>query len=686
MANIPPKYPLFEYLKVEQESVAKVKKVMEQAAKDIEKDILAAANKKGVSGRVTRLQLQAQKAAINEHLGRDIKNVGNITANGQQAAAKKASEVVSQYELTLQQMVADKDKLELVKKSAALQAASTYDTVMARQQSSHIPLSKQVYQTGKVVSGQVDNMINSALARGLTWKEFAAEAKSFVSPTTPGGASYAANRLARTEINNAFHSSALQRFQDSGLCTGVDWNLSSSHPEGDECDTFASESPYDPKKVPSKPHPFCLCYVTPALPSEEEFLENLLNGDYDDEDWAKEVDKPAVKAKYKPSGLTPEQKIKAAETRAKNKAAKEAAAKEAALKPKVLSKEEKWLGKAMPKKPLAPMAPKTTGEKAFADWEAKVSKRFADFAAKTGNLKNDIKKSNNWVKFQNVIQKNHIGSLDELLAGKYIDQDLYDDAIKAMKAAKKVDPKDAAAFKKASAEFTGKLADYDIDILDWREINGIKSTAKGMEGAIDWKTNQAGVAWAKKNLAVAEGASRTAAKTYTGGSYHAWNDALRAAKGKVPTGQYAEMTKNLDKAFAPVPEDIIVHRGTSWIEFARGEVRSNQLPPPPPTDMIGSVQTNYGYMSTSVGKEAAFNSKPVNMRIRVPAGEETSYVQPYSNFPQEREMMLKRNSNLYIHDVYPDPNKPYGGWIVDAEVIPDGVDASTWVPMPSARR
>lgn len=33
--------------------------------------------------------------------------------------------------------------------------------------------------------------------------------------------------------------------------------------------------------VPEKPHPQCLCFITPYLPDEDEFLNKLLNGDYD---------------------------------------------------------------------------------------------------------------------------------------------------------------------------------------------------------------------------------------------------------------------------------------------------------------------------------------------------------------------------------------------------------------------
>jgi hypothetical protein len=34
--------------------------------------------------------------------------------------------------------------------------------------------------------------------------------------------------------------------------------------------------------VPRKPHPQCLCFITPETVSEEEFFDKLLSGDYHD--------------------------------------------------------------------------------------------------------------------------------------------------------------------------------------------------------------------------------------------------------------------------------------------------------------------------------------------------------------------------------------------------------------------
>jgi hypothetical protein len=97
--------------------------------------------------------------------------------------------------------------------------------------------------------------------------------------------SYAANRLARTEINNAYHAASWDRYNKSVIVDEVEWLLSSSHPEDDICNDYATQSPFKKNAVPAKPHPNCYCYIVPSLPTEEQFLERLFAGEYGDEPW-----------------------------------------------------------------------------------------------------------------------------------------------------------------------------------------------------------------------------------------------------------------------------------------------------------------------------------------------------------------------------------------------------------------
>lgn len=282
---IPQKYPLLTLLRLEQANAVYLRRMLAETAATVDKQ-LKALNVGGVSSEVTRLQLEAQRASIKAYLNQDFSTIESVVRNGQKEAAAAASEVVSKYEATLQKLVLTRTQMDVIAQGEALRAANGVEAAMRRmEKTSFVPLSKQVYKTQQLASGWIDDQINQALIKGSTWNELARAISGSIDPGVPGGVSYAAERLARTEINNAFHASAAKRYNDSMLVESVDWHLSTSHPEGDICDSLASDGPYKADRIPKKPHPYCYCYITPNLPTEEEFFENLFDGKYDDEIW-----------------------------------------------------------------------------------------------------------------------------------------------------------------------------------------------------------------------------------------------------------------------------------------------------------------------------------------------------------------------------------------------------------------
>jgi hypothetical protein len=143
-------------------------------------------------------------------------------------------------------------------------------------------LSARVYHNAALARGHVERTVREGVAAGLTAKELARDVYQYVSPTTPGGMSYAAMRLARTEINNAFHERQKAGANRPGV-KAVKWNLSGSHKVPDECNVYAAHKPYDKDAVPDKPHPQCFCYLTYVMMSPDEFAEALSSGSFDDE-------------------------------------------------------------------------------------------------------------------------------------------------------------------------------------------------------------------------------------------------------------------------------------------------------------------------------------------------------------------------------------------------------------------
>jgi len=166
-------------------------------------------------------------------------------------------------------------------RAEATRAAAQVDRALTRITTSRIPLSEQVYKTRQLTNGLVDRRVNAMLAAGMSQREIAKGVRDLISPNVPGGVSYAALRLGRTEINNAAHASAINRGRSKPWVHGFDWHLSGSHPRTDICNDIELGSPYSKEDVPDKPHPQCLCYVTAASDDEALFQERLLNGDYD---------------------------------------------------------------------------------------------------------------------------------------------------------------------------------------------------------------------------------------------------------------------------------------------------------------------------------------------------------------------------------------------------------------------
>ena len=148
-------------------------------------------------------------------------------------------------------------------------------------------LADRIYRNGEITVLKVGQIVEESLALQRSAREIARLVRSYYSPDVPGGASYAAMRLGRTEINNAHHNTTIRLSETLPWVEGYRWHLSSSHPKPDECDEFAShdeglgEGVFGKGNVPSKPHPHCLCYVEVAQMERAEFLEGLIAGRFD---------------------------------------------------------------------------------------------------------------------------------------------------------------------------------------------------------------------------------------------------------------------------------------------------------------------------------------------------------------------------------------------------------------------
>jgi hypothetical protein len=83
-------------------------------------------------------------------------------------------------------------------------ARSGVDAYLARRHN-NFTLSQRVYRNRALSRGYVERVINNGLLLGKSPAEIAKDVRQFISPNTPGGTSYAAMRLGRTEVVNAYH-------------------------------------------------------------------------------------------------------------------------------------------------------------------------------------------------------------------------------------------------------------------------------------------------------------------------------------------------------------------------------------------------------------------------------------------------------------------------------------------------
>lgn len=277
---------LHPMLRVVRRSDAEIRLLLEKAAQAAESDV-----RRLVPGNVVRRgQLSAAMQAVRRTLRDLFADVGDNIRTGRTEAANAALLSAFEWEEPLYRAAGlSKPQRDRLRTATATLSDRNVNLMLRRFNTEQIPLSRQVYRSRQLASGWVDNIVNLGIGRGLTARELAQEVSSSIRPDTRGGVAYAAMRLARTELNAAFHTAAIVSTADRPWVSGMHWHLSKSHPRPDICDEYANQDKFGlgdgvfPKvSVPSKPHPQCFCFVTPELQDEDDFIAALARGSYDE--------------------------------------------------------------------------------------------------------------------------------------------------------------------------------------------------------------------------------------------------------------------------------------------------------------------------------------------------------------------------------------------------------------------
>lgn len=242
-------------------------------------DLVEASTGEGVGAVTRRRQLKARRGALSKLSEILFDQVETVISDGVQSAWQLAADHLMDFEFA-----AGLGAAEVTGMAEAMSQWATEEAVesLVARRFNGLNLSERVYRGERALVAQVNGIVDRGLLQGLSPRQLAAQVRGFISPTTPGGVSYAAMRLARTEVTNAYHHARIKQARGRPWIDEFQWNLSSSHGRADACNLLAERSPYSKLDVPAKPHPQCLCFVTPVLPDTEEFLRRLNRGEFDD--------------------------------------------------------------------------------------------------------------------------------------------------------------------------------------------------------------------------------------------------------------------------------------------------------------------------------------------------------------------------------------------------------------------
>lgn len=264
-------------------------KLLNGAARELEAALKSLDLTPGIGGAVRREQLRRALVEIRREQVRLWDGVGSVIQEHRLRAALAAADLETAIERVLFSAVDSPGSTTALRAANRATARAGLDSVASRVlgDSAH-PLSYSVYRNRELTSGRIERLVNNSLAMGRNAREIAREVRKYIRPGTPGGVSYAALRLGRTELNNAFHSTQVRVAEGKPWTIGMRWHLSGSHPVPDECNEYADKDHSDlgagvfkTGAVPRKPHPNCLCHLTTVVPDSDDFISAYMAGEYD---------------------------------------------------------------------------------------------------------------------------------------------------------------------------------------------------------------------------------------------------------------------------------------------------------------------------------------------------------------------------------------------------------------------
>lgn len=274
---------LARYIRIQGIADAQLKKILTEGAKDAAQRVSALDSDSTFSAGVRSAQLRLVMNVVRDVHEDIFKKALPIIKNGQKdAAAESVNAFAATDRKYLRAALGSTSDVTGFVDGQRRQAEIQVAHAITRLTRSEIPLSTRVYRSRSLSNGLVQRIVTSALMRGDSAADIAKAVRSHIIPNTRGGTSYAALRLGRTEINNAFHATTIELTKDRPWVEQNRWHLSKRHTEtiNCRCEYYARVGIFDVDSTPAKPHPQCRCFVTPELIDYQTFVTRLDAGYY----------------------------------------------------------------------------------------------------------------------------------------------------------------------------------------------------------------------------------------------------------------------------------------------------------------------------------------------------------------------------------------------------------------------
>lgn len=277
--------PLLDVLALNNMTIKEMSAMLTDGAQEVDRLIPKLLEQNSTGSTLKAAQLAVVKRELRVVLSALWGDLGRSTRTGVEAAVIKAAEGAE--DVLFAYLAKHGVALPEFRAAMVQQAKNGIAAVLAKAKN-NIPLSSAVYKTQQWSTGLVHRKVSQGLLLGHNAKTIAKSVKDMINPNVAGGVSYAAFRLARTEINHAYKTSQEQRYADEPWTNGMRWNLSKSHPAPDICNKLATQDAHHlgagVYKVGQRPdsHPNCLCYLTAEQEDEDSFLDNFVAGKYND--------------------------------------------------------------------------------------------------------------------------------------------------------------------------------------------------------------------------------------------------------------------------------------------------------------------------------------------------------------------------------------------------------------------